>query len=193
MDLCLDESAVQNGLDLYLNTLVTSIEKQAGSGYRILTDKGPFITRYLINAAGLGVDEIARMVGDDDFNLILTKGVMVILDKSVSHLVHNMVYGTYGLDHSQLIAPTSHGNVLAGLGYFTIPANKEDTAVSREKLQEGGGMSQCPGSGVFGQGYHYFICRQSGRKTARRRTVTFISLLRKKLQALFTPRSGLRV
>ena len=76
------------------------------------------------------------MVGDRDIHLILTKGVMAILDKSASHLLSNMVYGTYDREHSQLVTPTAHGNLLMGMGYFTVPENKGDTAVSREKLQE---------------------------------------------------------
>jgi glycerol-3-phosphate dehydrogenase len=47
-----------------------------------------------------------------------------------------MIYGTYGKDHSELVTPTAHGNLLIGLGYFTTPAHKADTAVSRDKLLE---------------------------------------------------------
>jgi glycerol-3-phosphate dehydrogenase len=61
---------------------------------------------------------------------------MLILDKSASNLLGNMIYGTYGKDHSELVTPTAHGNLLIGLGYFTKPAHKGDTAVSRDKLQE---------------------------------------------------------
>ena len=82
------------------------------------------------------MDEIAKMVGDSGIQLILTKGTMLILDKSASNLMGNMVYGSYGKDHSELVTPTAHGNLLIGLGYFTTPAHKSDTAVSRDKLQE---------------------------------------------------------
>jgi glycerol-3-phosphate dehydrogenase len=102
----------------------------------VCTTTGRFKTRYIINAAGLSVDEIAKMVGDTDIQLILTKGTMVILDKSVSHLLHNMIYGTFGRDHSELITPTVHGNLLIGLGHFIPPEHKNDTTVSREKLAE---------------------------------------------------------
>jgi glycerol-3-phosphate dehydrogenase len=47
-----------------------------------------------------------------------------------------MIYGTFGRDHSELITPTAHGNLLIGLGYFVPPRHKDDTAVSREKLTE---------------------------------------------------------
>ncbi len=61
---------------------------------------------------------------------------MAILDKSVSHLARNMIYGTFGKDHSQLITPTAHGNLLIGLGTFTKPEDKRDTRVTRESLKE---------------------------------------------------------
>jgi len=130
------ENAIRNGLDLYLNSPVTAIRRKKDFNYEVRTPSGRMKTRYIINAAGLFVDEIAAMVGDTAFRLTLSKGTMLILDKSASHLLHNMIYGTYGKDHSELVTPTAHGNLLIGLGYFTTPAHKSDTAVSRDKLQE---------------------------------------------------------
>jgi glycerol-3-phosphate dehydrogenase len=132
----LSENAVQNGLSLHLNTLVTDIHKLARFDYLVFTPAGSFRTRYVVNAAGLFADEIAGMVGDDDIHLILTKGTMAILDKSASCLIRNMVYGTFDKEHSQLVTPTAHGNLLIGLGRFTEPEHKADTRVTREKLGE---------------------------------------------------------
>jgi glycerol-3-phosphate dehydrogenase len=132
----LTENAVQNGLKLYLNSPIKDIKRKADFDYEVRTSMGRFNTRYIINAAGLFADEVARMVGDDDIRLKLTKGTMAILDKSASRLVRNMIYGTYGKDHSQLVTPTAHGNVLIGLGYFTTPEHKADTKVTREKLNQ---------------------------------------------------------
>jgi len=132
----LTENATQNGLSLFLNTPVNDIAPSEDSTFKVMTPHGAFRTKYIVNAAGLFADEIARMVGDADIVLTLTKATMVILDKSVSHLVHNMVYGTYGRDHSQVITPTAHGNLMLGLGYFTVPKHKGDTAVSSGKIEE---------------------------------------------------------
>jgi glycerol-3-phosphate dehydrogenase len=66
----------------------------------------------VINAAGLYADEIAWMVGDHQVRLALRKGTMVIFDKSVSHLVRHMIFGTFAPTHSQNIAtPKSAGKV----------------------------------------------------------------------------------
>ncbi|MFC1580753.1 NAD(P)/FAD-dependent oxidoreductase [Thermodesulfobacteriota bacterium] len=132
----LTENAAQNGFHLYYDAPVTEIRKDDVGLFQLCTPRGELKSRYIINAAGLFAEDIAHMVGDRDINLILTKGTMAILDKSSSHLLRNMVYGTYDREHSQLITPTAHGNLLMGLGYFTTPENKRDTSVNPGKLQE---------------------------------------------------------
>ena len=47
-----------------------------------------------------------------------------------------MVYGTFSPAHSQVVAPTAHGNLIAGLGYFTEPADKTDSRVEPGKMAE---------------------------------------------------------
>ncbi len=101
-----------------------------------MTPGRSYRTRFVVNASGLFVDDIARMVGDEDIQLVLTKGTMAILDKAVSPLARNMIYGTFGKDHSQLITPTAHGNLLIGLGTFIKPEDKTDTRVTAESLKE---------------------------------------------------------
>jgi glycerol-3-phosphate dehydrogenase len=130
------ENARENGVHFHFGTAVTTITKEKDFAYVVHTEKGFFKTRYIINAAGLYADEVARMAGDQDIELKLTKGTMAILDKSVSHLVQRTLYGTFSSMHSQLITPTAHGNLMIGLGNFPIPANKQDTGVTCDKLQE---------------------------------------------------------
>jgi glycerol-3-phosphate dehydrogenase len=132
----LTENAVQNGLCLYLNASVTGIRKNRDFDFLVTTPGGSCRTRFIVNASGLFVDDIALMVGDEGLHLILSKGTMAILDKSASHLARSMIYGTFGKDHSQLVTPTAHGNLLLGLGTFTKPEDKTDTRVTRESLKE---------------------------------------------------------
>jgi len=132
----LSENAVQNHVHLHLSTTVMDIKREGNGVYLLHTSKGNFRARYVVNSAGLFADEIAHMVGDHDIRLSLTKGTMAILDNAVSHLVRHMIYGTFSKEHSQVIAPTAHGNLMVGLGYFTKPEHKGDTVVTRDKLQE---------------------------------------------------------
>jgi glycerol-3-phosphate dehydrogenase len=131
----LAENAIQNGLHLHLNTELHAISRDEQELFNLATPRGTFKTKFVINAAGLHADEIAWMVGDTDIRLELRKGTMVIFDKSVSHLVQNMIYGTFSETHSQDIAPTAHGNLILGVHYVK-PKNKNDTDMSRENIQE---------------------------------------------------------
>jgi glycerol-3-phosphate dehydrogenase len=129
------ENAVQNGVQLHLQTEVVDIGKAKDGTYGLTTSQGTLTSRYVINAAGLFADEIAKMVGDGHIKLSLRKGTMLIFDKSVSHLVRHMVFGAFSESHSQDIAPTAHGNLILGVHY--VPTNnKTDTSVSREGIQQ---------------------------------------------------------
>lgn len=57
---------------------------------------------------------------------------MAIFDKSVSHLVRHMIFGTFSESHSQNVAPTAHGNLILGI-HYTKTENKNDTSVEREE------------------------------------------------------------
>jgi glycerol-3-phosphate dehydrogenase len=129
------ENAVQNGVQLHLQTEVVDIAKSKDGTYRLSTQQGTLTARYVINAAGLYTDEIAGMVGDGHIQLSLRKGTMLIFDKSASHLARHMIFGSFSESHSQDIAPTAHGNLILGVHYVKTD-KKSDTRVSRKGIQE---------------------------------------------------------
>lgn len=131
----LAENAAQNGVHVHLDTEVQGVVRNEDRTHRVSTSKGVFEAKYVVNAAGLHADDIARMVGDSDVRLDLRKGTMVIFDKSVSHLARNMIYGTFSESHSQDIAPTAHGNLILGVHYVK-PKHKQDTEVTCENIRE---------------------------------------------------------
>jgi len=129
------EHAAQNGVRVHLHTAVTGIAQNDDGTFSISTNRGILSARHVVNAAGLYADEIARMVGDRQIRLVLRKGTMLIFDKSVSHLVRHMLFGTFSEHHSQDIAPTAHGNLILGVHYAKA-AHKTDTKVTRQGLSE---------------------------------------------------------
>lgn len=130
----LAENAAQNGVRVLTNCRVNGIESLASGGYRIATSRGSLHAAFIVNAAGLFVDEIARMVGDDHFRLAMRRGTMVIFDKQSAQRVSHMIFGTFGPTHSQDIAPTVHGNLILGVHYDPVE-HKGDTRVSRESVR----------------------------------------------------------
>ena len=129
----LTENAVQNDIEPHFDTSVLNIQKTEKGKYRVLTSKGSFNTNFIVNAAGLFADEIAWMVQDHHIRLTLRKGSVAIFDKSVSHLVRHMIFGTFSESHSQNVAPTAHGNLILGI-HYTKTEDKNDTSVEKEGL-----------------------------------------------------------
>ena len=107
-------NAMDNGADLELDFAVSKIQN-LGSHYEISSDKGTVSARYVINAAGVFSDEIAKMVGDDSFTIQPRRGEYVLLDKECGSLVKNTIFRTPGkMGKGILVSPTVDGNLITG-------------------------------------------------------------------------------
>jgi len=126
------ENAAQNGARVYLDTAVVDIRPREEGGYWVHTSKGTLGASFIVNAAGLFVGDVAAMVGDEGISLKMTRGSIGILDKSVSHLVRNTIYGPR---LGQVITPTAHGNLMVTFG-TVLADHREDTRVMGEGIRE---------------------------------------------------------
>ena len=107
-------NAMDNGANLELDFAVNKIQ-DLGSHYEISSDKGTVSARYVINAAGVFSDEIAKMVGDDSFTIQPRRGEYVLLDKECGSLVKNTIFRTPGkMGKGILVSPTVDGNLITG-------------------------------------------------------------------------------
>jgi glycerol-3-phosphate dehydrogenase len=117
LTIALAENALNNGVSFFLNTEVKNITRLNNSYFKITTNRGEFISSYIINSAGLYADKIARMVGIKKYRLYPCRGEYHILDKNVSWLVNHLIYpvpqtGVGGLGVH--LTPTIDGNILIG-------------------------------------------------------------------------------
>ena len=107
-------NAMDNGANLELDFAVSKIQ-DLGSHYEISSDKGTVSARYVINAAGVFSDEIAKMVGDDSFTIQPRRGEYVLLDKECGSLVKYTIFRTPGkMGKGILVSPTVDGNLITG-------------------------------------------------------------------------------
>ncbi len=108
------ENAVVNGVEIYLNTEVTDIKKKE-AGFTIVTEKGDFETRYVINAAGVYADNIHNMVSKEKFKIVPRRGQYCLMDKAVGNLTKATLFQLpTKLGKGVLVTPTVHGNLLVG-------------------------------------------------------------------------------
>lgn len=114
LTIALAENAAVNGVDFQLNTEVQKIERTE-DGYRVITNRGVFESRVIVNAAGVYADRFHNMVSEDKLRIIPRKGEYCLMDKKTGNFVKRTIFQLptkYG--KGVLVTPTVHGNLLAG-------------------------------------------------------------------------------
>lgn len=116
LTIALAENAAVNGVKFYFKTKVEDIKKKE-EGYEILTNRGSFETKTVINAAGVYSDVIHNMVclKEDEFQITPRRGEYILYDKKVGNLVsHTLFQLPTAFGKGILVTPTVHGNLMTG-------------------------------------------------------------------------------
>ena len=116
LNIAMAETAQANGVDIFLNTQVTGIDKFA-DGFRVSTTNQMFTSKVLINSAGLYADAICRMLDITDYCVYPCKGEYWILDRLKSGSPNTLVYPTPRPNEPGLgihLTPTTRGNIMIG-------------------------------------------------------------------------------
>jgi len=139
LTVALAENAVENGVQISLDTIVTSMIKENGKIVGVQTNRGTVYPKTVINAAGVFSDYVASMADDKFFSIHPRKGEIVILDKKKGPDVTRSM----GLVNPNMINSTSKGggvmrtidnNVLVGPDAYEQPL-REDFSTHRENIQ----------------------------------------------------------
>ena len=129
-------NAMDNGVSLKCDFTVSGIEKIDG-GYRVLSEEGDSVeAKLVINCAGVYSDKIAKMVGDDSFNITPRRGEYMLLDKECgSHVSHTVFRCPTKMGKGILVSPTVDGNLLLGPTAEDID-DKSNTSTTAEGLAQ---------------------------------------------------------
>jgi len=108
------ENAVDNGVDLLLDTEVTGIQRVA-DGYRVTAGARTLDARMVINCAGLYADRIHNMVAEPTFKIHYRRGEYFVMDRKEGSFVNHVIFQCPSeKGKGVLISPTVHGNLLVG-------------------------------------------------------------------------------
>jgi glycerol-3-phosphate dehydrogenase len=108
------ENAVQNGVNVMRETEVVRISQDANQ-FKVETNRGSVKCRFIVNAAGISVDKIARLVNSDDFVLYPIRGYVGILDKNSGGLIkHEIHMRPDAPGQMNILTPSVHGNLFFG-------------------------------------------------------------------------------
>ena len=130
--LLLAESAQRNGVALLTEHWVTDLSQDDEGLWTITTSAGEVGARFVINAAGVFSDTIAKMAGANGFEILPRKGEEFLLDKRLSGMVERIIFPcptptTKGI----LVIPTVSGTIMVGPTAEDVD-DREDTSTSPE-------------------------------------------------------------
>lgn len=131
------QCAVQNGAEVIRNCKVLGFVKEEGKIVGVETTKGTIACKYVVNAAGVYADEIAKLAGDESFTITPRKGEYILFDKTAcSSLVYGVVFPCpTKKSKGILVCTTTHGNTFIGPNANEVDY-KEDKAVTAEGMNE---------------------------------------------------------
>ena len=134
----LAENAAKNGVEIFTNTEVVGFLKDGNRITGVVTNRGTFLCRYVVNAAGLYADEIAEMAGSPEYTIHPRRGVIVLFHRTtgsyVRHCLAEIVLPQHPRTKGGGINPTPNGNVIWGPTAVEVP-DKEDVSVDPEEVQ----------------------------------------------------------
>lgn len=108
------DNAVENGVELFLESEVLGIEK-IENGFLVKTDKNDLKGKVIINCAGVNADIVNNMIAPKTFEINPRKGEYFVLDKSQGKRVNTTIFQCPSkLGKGILVTPTVHGNLLVG-------------------------------------------------------------------------------
>ena len=126
-------NAMDNGVELMLDFDVKNIEK-LDTGYRVSSENGSVEARFVINCAGVHSDYVAKLVGDDSFEVTPRRGEYMLLDRECGDLVSHTIFRCPSkMGKGILVSPTVDGNLLLGPTAEDID-DKEDTKTTADGL-----------------------------------------------------------
>jgi glycerol-3-phosphate dehydrogenase len=126
------ENAQQNSSHILLETEVRNIE-EVKDYFVLQTNRGKIKSQFVINAAGLFSDEIAKMIEPIDWSFILWKSEMLIIENKdyLKHIVSEVLVP----QKPRIVIPTPEGNIEVGV-IMSKSENKLDVSNSRSGLTE---------------------------------------------------------
>lgn len=108
------ECAVKGGARVEFNAEVTGIKTENGH-FVVVTARGEYKARFVVNAAGVNSDIISGMADEKFFTIQPKRGEYYILDTTEAKLVNMVIFPCPSkLGKGVLVAPTVHGNIIVG-------------------------------------------------------------------------------
>ena len=138
-------NAMDNGAQLYCDFAIKSIQKE-GDHFRIESSDGKEVLgKLVINCAGLGAGEVARLAGDDTIHIGGRKGEYILLDRESGDFVsHTLFFTPTKAGKGILVGRTVDGNIILGPTAEETASTLTDTSASGLQAVADKAKEMCP-------------------------------------------------
>lgn len=132
------ENAVENGAQVFLNTMVQGFVMEGNRIVEVRTNRGSLRAKVVINAAGVWADKVAGFANDRFFTIHGRKGTIAILDKKTRPLQRGVLaipkLNSKAHTKGGGLNPTVEGNLLMGPNAVEVP-QREDWSTGPEDIE----------------------------------------------------------
>lgn len=135
------KKAAENGVEVHLNEEVTAIHVHDGY-FDVVTNKGTYQARKVVNAGGLYAPHIEAMVSEPTFELTYIRGDYITLGKEARNMSDGALYpAPTNMGKGVLVIPQVDDSVLIGPTAFTVTTLDEpvvqdaDIEIIKEKIK----------------------------------------------------------
>lgn len=135
MVVALVENAMDNGVELFLNSEVEDIEK-LDNGFKVIAKNNIIEAKCIINCAGLYADKINNSLEENSkFDIVPKRAQFIVFNENIGPMFKHLVNrcpkeGDRGLN----ILPTVGGNIMMG-PVFESASDKESFETSADKIE----------------------------------------------------------
>jgi glycerol-3-phosphate dehydrogenase len=134
--IALAENAIHNGVELFLESEVTGIDK-LDDGFVVHTNGLDFKSKYIVNAAGLYGDKIDQMVNEPTFSIYPRSGEYILFARGTGLGMNTVVFTMpTKMGKGILVTSTYHDNLLMGPDAINENAKDVDRSTHVERLYE---------------------------------------------------------
>ena len=128
------ENAIDNGVKLHLGEEVKDIHN-LGDRFEVITSKGTYQAKMVINAAGVASEQIAKMIEDVPWSIRARKGEYFVLDHFAPNFVNHVLFPLPSeKGKGVLVTHTTSGNYLVGPSSEWVD-DKDDTSTDSPTLE----------------------------------------------------------